>query len=143
MNLKKALTCMVLVGFLSSACASLSLHDAAGQAIATAETALHIVTDAELALVCGTPTSLPGHCITAEQHVVFKQKLLDAFALLKDAKDIYVLLPTTGTPNVSAITQIIAKIGAIIQEIENGFPDTTSKAQVAAAPSVIKTVAVK
>lgn len=119
-----------------------SVKDSAGKIIITAEAALHIATDAELALRCGQPTAIPGHCISPEQHAIFKDKLLKGFALLKDANDIYNSLPPTGSPSISQITQIIAKIAEIIQEVMNGFP-AVEAAKLRARPEVAKTLEVK
>lgn len=119
-----------------------SVKDNAGKVIITAETALHIATDAELALRCGQPTAIPDHCISPEQHVIFKDKLLKGFALLKDARGIYDSLPPTGTPSISQITSIIAQIGQIIQEVMDGFP-TVEAAKLRARPEVAKTLEVK
>lgn len=119
-----------------------SVKDSAGKIIITAEAALHIATDAELALRCGEPTTIPDHCIPAEKHTVYKDKLLKGFTLLKDAQGIYNSLPPTGTPSISQITSIIAQIGEIIQEVMNGFPAVEAE-KLRANPSVAKTLEVK
>lgn len=132
-----------VVGLVSTAasCGG-SVKDSAGKIIITAEAALHIATDAELALRCGQPTAIPGNCISPEKHAVYKDKLLKGFALLKDANDIYNSLPPTGTPSISQITSIIAQIGAIIQEVMNGFPAVEAE-KLRARPEVAKTLEVK
>lgn len=131
------------LGFVSTAasCGG-SVRDNAGKIIVTAETALHIATDAELALRCGEPTAPPGFCISPEQHAIFKERLLQGFALVKDARDIYNLLPPTGSPDISAITQIIVKIGDIIREVMAGFPTQASQQGLAAHPEVASTLKV-
>ena len=138
--IRRALALGLVVGLVN--CASLSVRDAAGQSIVTAETARHLAVDIELSQRCGQPTSLPGHCISPEQHAHFVAILVQAETYLKDARDIYNLLPTTGSPDISAITQIIAKVAVIIQEVMNGLPTPEAQAKLGASPAVVKTLAV-
>lgn len=147
MILRKLVAVALIASFglvFQNGCASLSVRDASGQVITTAETAKHLAVEAELAWRCGQPTALPApNCISPEQHAHFVAILVQADKYLHDARDIWNLLPTTGSPDISAITQIIAKVAAIIQEIMNGIPNPAAQAKLAAAPEVVKTLAVK
>ena len=134
---------VVAIGLVfSNASCGGNVRDQAGKVIIAAEAALHVATEAELALRCGQPTSVEGTCISPEKHEVFKVKLLKGFALLKDAKGIYDSLPPTGNPSIAEITNIISQIGTIIQEVIDGFPSLEG-AKLASEPNVAKTLAVK
>lgn len=124
-----------------------SVKDSAGKAVVAAEAAYHVVVEAELALRCGQPTAIVGHCISAEDHARYKALLLQVYnpgppptGFLKDAKDIYALLPTSGTPDTSQLLALVSKIGEIIQGVLNGLPPSAQATSATADSSVQKTI---
>lgn len=145
-----ALALIAALGLVSqgASCGS-SVKDGAGKAIVAAEAAYHVAVEAELALRCGEPTSLPApNCISPEQHAQLKAVLLQIYnpgpppsGYLAEAKELYALLPD-GAPNAQQIFALISKIGEIVQQVIAGLPQSAPKAVAAAAdPNVLKTIA--
>lgn len=144
-----AIALIAALGLATSAasCGS-SPHDTAGKAIVAAEAAYHVVVEAELALRCGQPTAIVGHCISPEDHARYKGILLQIYSpgppptgYLQEARELYVLLPTSGTPSTAQIFALISKIGEIVQQVVAGLPVQSPKAIAAAGDeNVVKTV---